>query len=162
MYNGFHENYSTKLSNTHERAPAHTGPEPRNLFNKSLVDSYPRNFKFREIKALYGTCTAGVTQSGNLIGNCRLPDRPLIRALDYLHVIYTCICHIGPLAIKFIFLNNAHPSGVHCQLVHVHVHVYTTCVNMIYMYITCTCTCTCMHTYVYMYIDMQTCVSDSP
>jgi len=27
--------------------------EPRNLFNENFVDSYPRNFKFHEIKVLY-------------------------------------------------------------------------------------------------------------
>ena len=48
-YNTFHENFQ------HPRSHAHTGLEPRNLFNENFVDSYiSTKFKFREIKALYG------------------------------------------------------------------------------------------------------------
>ena len=47
-YNGFHENYSTKISNAHKRAPI---IELRNVFNENFVDSYPRNLSPTEFKS---------------------------------------------------------------------------------------------------------------
>ena len=98
----FNENFQ------HPRAHAHSGPDPRNFFNENFVDSYPQNFKFHEIKALYG------------IG------------YGYLHL-YNTVCSFGiiflmqasvlPSKTRFINLEVSCQTA-HTQYSHTFVHLY--------------------------------------
>ena len=51
-----------KISNAHERT--HTGLEPRNLFNKNFVDSYPQNLSPIKFKSY--TVLTSITKQFNI------------------------------------------------------------------------------------------------
>ena len=51
-YNGFRENYSTKISNAHKRAPILSGrANGTSRFIKNFVDSYPQNLSPTKFKS---------------------------------------------------------------------------------------------------------------